>query len=179
MACLILRYYPPSFGKFFVQIAVSHAQDSLPGPRDLIGDKPLKAADAQLSDFEIFNKYFGTVESWDDLWIDAWTLVLHLIFPPPETSTFAQAGMPAVVRYLAGSRDMKPPGQWVWASMPPVCSLLTFQTSVARHVICAVQTMIRRCSLAGWLACCLVFGHDVCIGCCTMDGIVRKSHEAV
>ena len=100
--------------------ALDHADAVLPGPTSKLS--VLTEADKQLTDYELFEKYMGSVTDWGDLWEDAASLACValraggslLVFLPWLTvvAGLAQACMPELVRYLAGSEDLTPPGNW-------------------------------------------------------------------
>ena len=52
--------------------ALDHADAVLPGPTSKLS--VLTEADKQLTDYELFEKYMGSVTDWGDLWEDAASL---------------------------------------------------------------------------------------------------------
>ena len=108
-------------------------QDPLPGPKDP------NEIDPGLGDAELFEAAFlpnpsDGIESLGDLWSDV--LLQHQFAFKSVAGKFffklsipiylhlcptAQADVPAVLRYLAGCKYLRPRGKWVMASGPP-CS---------------------------------------------------------
>ena len=96
------------------------SEEPLTGMRE---HQKLNPDDQLLTDYELFEKYFDEPCKWGDLWIDVRALATAVSIKSIFTysipyisranpSDLLEAEMLSVIRYLAGSVDFHPPGQW-------------------------------------------------------------------